>query len=229
MWWTALATGIASLAAILYWLWTGTAVIPEKPEKDIGRGVTLPIYVSGPSSVGWWAMFITMTGDATAFASLVFGYFFYWTIHAEFVQQGTGPGVAWPMAALALSLLAWIATVTARKVNSAGSTSGLRAALIAGCVLSILGGVAGLLGPWSYAMDPTAHVYPATVWLLAIWTVIHVAIGLIMQLYCLAGSYAGRLTPVHDIDIHNVALYWHFTAATALVAYGVIAFFPLVA
>src|SRR5690606_9864478 len=80
-WWPTLAAAILSAACFLYWLWSGTAIIPEKPEKDVGLGVTLPIYVSGVKSVGWWAMFITMVGDGTAFASLIFGYFFYWTVH----------------------------------------------------------------------------------------------------------------------------------------------------
>ena len=76
-----------------YWLWTGTARIPEKEEKDVGLGLTLPLYASGPASVGWWAMFITMLGDVTAFVCLVFGYFFYWTIHDDFPPEPVaGPG-----------------------------------------------------------------------------------------------------------------------------------------
>ena len=34
-------------ASSSYWLWTGTAFIPEKEEKDVGLGLTLPLYVSG--------------------------------------------------------------------------------------------------------------------------------------------------------------------------------------
>jgi cytochrome c oxidase subunit I+III len=52
-------------------------MIPEKDQKHVGLGVTLPLYASGQASVGWWAMLITMLGDSTAFMSLVFGYFFY--------------------------------------------------------------------------------------------------------------------------------------------------------
>ena len=37
-----------------------------------------------------------------------------------------------------------------------------------------------------------------------------------MQLYCVARRMAGRMTARYDIDIHNVALYWHFTAFTAV-------------
>ena len=75
-------------------------------------------------------------------------------------------------------------------------------------------------------MDPTAHVYPAIVWILVIWAAIHGAVGIIMQLYCLARSLAGRLTPQYDMDLHNVALYWHFMLVTALVTFGVVGLFP---
>jgi hypothetical protein len=40
---------------------------------------------------------------------------------------------------------------------------------------------------------------------------------------------AGRMTARYDIDITNVALYWHFTALTAVITVAVIAGFPLVA
>jgi cytochrome c oxidase subunit I+III len=75
-------------------------------------------------------------------------------------------------------------------------------------------------------MDPTAHVYPAIVWILVIWTAVHGVLGFIMQLYCMARSLAGRMTAEHDMELHNVALYWHFMLATAAVTFGVIGLFP---
>jgi len=83
-WWLAIASSFVAFILIVTWLWTGTAWIPEQESKDVGLNLTLPIYVSGPTAVGWWAMFITMLADITAFVSLIFGYFFYWTIHRDF-------------------------------------------------------------------------------------------------------------------------------------------------
>jgi cytochrome c oxidase subunit I+III len=62
---------------------------------------------------------------------------------------------------------------------------------------------------------------------IAIWTVAHAAVGIVMQLYCLARSFAGRLKRVYDADLRNALLYHHFLAATALVAFAVIGLFPL--
>ena len=47
-----------------------------------------------------------------------------------------------------------------------------------------------------------------------------------MQLYCVARRLAGRMTARHDMDIGNVTLYWHFTAATVVAAIAVIGGFP---
>ena len=70
------------------------------------------------------------------------------------------------------------------------------------------------------------HVYPAIVWVLVIWTSVHALVALIMQLYCLARSFAGRLTGTYDQDLHNVVLYWHFMLFTAVVTFVTIGLFP---
>jgi cytochrome c oxidase subunit I+III len=227
-WWiVSLLAGIAFIAAVIWWLWTGTGAIPEKDQKDIGRGISLPLYASGVKSTGWWAMFITMIGDGTAFASLVFGYFFFWTIHEDFTGGLAGPGAFWPLVALGLFAASWAGTIAAREINRLGGIVAARGLLLVGALLSAAGCVAALAGPWTTNMDPTAYVYPAIVWVLAIWAAVHGAVGILMQLYCVARSIAGRLTPRYDMELHNVALYWHFMLVTALITFSVIGLFPL--
>ncbi|WP_158043928.1 cytochrome c oxidase subunit I [Skermanella pratensis] len=229
-WYATIAAMVGATISIMVWLWRGTAMIPEKPEKDVGLGLVLPLYTSGPSSVGWWAMFITMIGDGTAFLSLVFAYFFYFTIHPEFPPAGVdGPGLLWPLVSLALTLGAWAAARLALRVNRAGGVDAARVLMAAGVVLALAGGAALVWAPYAAGLDPVVHVYQATVWVLVIWTVAHAAVGALMLAYCLARSFAGKLTPVHDIDIANVALYWHFMAATGLIAVATIALSPLAA
>jgi cytochrome c oxidase subunit I len=223
-------SAVLALVTILAWLWTGTALVPEKPSKDVGLGLTLPLYASGQASVGWWAMFITMIGDMTAFASLVFGYFFFWTVHEDFpADPAMGPGLPWPALALALAISAWAATVLARRLNRRASGTGFHLAAAGAVLLALASGAALFAGPWLAGMDPTRHAYDATVWLLVGWTVAHIALGVVMQLYCVARRAAGRMTAEHDIDIHNVTLYWHFVAITVLVTVATIAGFPLAA
>jgi cytochrome c oxidase subunit I+III len=228
-WWLAIASGVLALFSILAWLWTGTAPIPEKPEKDVGLGLTLPLYVSGPASVGWWGMFITMLGDMTAFISIVFGYFFYWTARPDFPQDPIrGPGMWWPLIALGLLLGSWLCTLLARRWNRVEAPSRFYVAGGAATLLAAAGTAALIAGPWVTRLDPTRHAYDATVWVLVIWSAAHVAVGVIMQLYCLARRWANQMTVRHDQDIVNVALYWHFMAATVVITVAVIAGFPVV-
>jgi cytochrome c oxidase subunit I+III len=230
LWSLAIISLALAICFVVYWLWTGTAIIPEKDEKDAGLGLKLPLYVSGSSSVGWWAMFITMLADLTAFMSLVFGYFFFWTIHQDFPPDPSpGPGILWPTIAAGLLLGAWALTILARNWNKRDWSVGFYAALSIAGALAVGGAGALLAGPWLTGLDPQSHIYPATVWILVIWTAAHIAVGLIMQLYCIARRIAGRLNPRYDADISNVALYWHFVALTGALTVGVIAGFPLVA
>ena len=179
LWWPTAISSVLLIGVLIFWLWTGTAAIPEKESKDIGLGLTLPLYASGSSSVGWWAMFITMLADMTAFVSLVFGYFFFWTIHRDFPPDpAPGPGLLWPSAAVILVLSAWALTMVGRRWNRGGKRRSFLVALAAAAIAAVAGGAALVAGPWTTGLDPTMDVYAATVWVLVIWTAFHVAIGI---------------------------------------------------
>jgi cytochrome c oxidase subunit I+III len=230
LWWLALASLVVACGVFIYWLWTGTAHIPEKPEKDVGLGLRLPLYASGSTAVGWWGMFITMLADQTAFVCLVFGYFFFWTLHEDFPPDpSVGPGLLWPSAAGALVLAAWALIVWARGLNRRDAAGWFYLASGAAFALAAAGGAAVLAGPWVTGLDPEQHVYPATVWVLAAWSAAHVALGLLMLLYCIARRMAGRMTARHDVDMSTVTLYWHFCMLTVVLTVAVLAGFPLVA
>jgi cytochrome c oxidase subunit I+III len=230
LWALAVTSAAVATAVFLYWLWTGTAVQPERDEKDVGLGLKLPLYASGPASVGWWAMFITLLADLTAFVCIVFGYFFFWTVREDFPPSGSaGPGLLWPAVAGALLLCSWAATMLARRWNRKDRSFAVYLALAVGVGLAVAGSAALLAGPRLTGLEPREHVYAAIVWLLVVWTVLHVAVGVLMLLYCVARRAAGRLTARHDMDLANVALYWHFTALTSAITVAVIAGFPLVA
>jgi len=228
---TAMAvSAVFATGTIVVWLWTGTGEIPAVPTKHVGLGVTLPLYVSGRDAVGWWAMCITMLAVFAAFLSLVFGYFFYWSLRADFLPQPSpGPGVAWPVAGAGLITLAWALTALARRWNRQNVASACCTGLLVASLLAGAGVAALIEGPSRTALDPAASVYAATVWLLVAWTGIQVVLGIVMQWYCVARRVAGRMTAQHDMDLANVVLYWHFTGVTALLTVAVVAGAPLVA
>ena len=220
------STGLA-LAVIIAWLWTGTGEIPEKEIKHVGLGVHLPLYLRGRDGVGWWAMGITMLAVFTAFVSVLFGYFFYWTLDERFLRDAAhGPDAGGPLASSVLVAASWALTVGSRGWNAADRARAFYAASGLAVGSAVLG-VGALIGTLAGSpLDPVASAYAATVWLLVVWCVVQVALGVVMQLYCVARRLAGRMTARHDIDIGNVTLYWHFTAATVVAAMAVVGGFP---
>ncbi len=235
-WWIAASiSALLSFGAIVTWLWTGTALIPEKEEKYIGLGLMLPTYVSGPSAVGWWAMFITMLGDMTAFVSLVFGYFFYWTIDETFPpaqfdgRAVVGPGILWPLVSVGFVFAAWVTVLIARSTNNSNRSLLYYGSLIGSIALSVLSALAMFWGPFMRGMDPTHHVYSASVCVLVLWAVVHLVVGIVMLIYCGARRMAGRMDGIHNADIVNVTLFWHFLVLTIAITGLVISLFPLVA
>jgi cytochrome c oxidase subunit I+III len=230
LWLLAVASLVVAIGVICYWLWTATAEHPEKESKHVGLGVSLPLYIAGSQSASWWAVFITMLAVATAFVCLVFGYFFFWTIHEDFPPESSpGPHAGWIVAGAALLLAAWALTWVARHGNRAGKTTSIYAALGGAIVAAAAGAAALVAGPWLAGLDPTTHVYPAIVWLLVIWCALHAAVGIIMLAFCIVARAAGRLTATRDLDLCNVTLYWHFVALTVAVTALVVAGFPRVA
>lgn len=227
-WWIpTIISGVLAVVFIIYWLWTGTAWIPEKDEKDVGMGVSLPIYKSGPLAAGWWAMFITMLADLTAFIALIFGYFFYWTVQDNFPpEKNVGPEFFWPLTGAGLILVSWILTKLSQQWNRENKSKRFYFSLVSASLFSLGGAAAFLAGPWINKMDPTVHVYQAIVWILVIWTALHAVLGSLMQVYCLARRMAGRMTARYDADITNVSLYECFMAVTGVITALVISGFP---
>ncbi len=219
--------GVLAIACIWYWLWTGTAIIPEKDAKPVGLGQVAPLYRSGVAAVGWWAMFITMLGDMTAFLSLVFGYFFYWTLHQSFPPEGTtGPGLLWPMVSGLALAGGWLCTYLCQTFNRRDWQSAFYGVMCLSIVLALVGTASSLAGPWYTQLDPTRHAYDAIVWVLAGWTALHGALATLMNVYCLLRRAWGRMTSRFDADITNVLLYWHFMLLTSCISVGVLAGFP---
>jgi cytochrome c oxidase subunit I+III len=227
MWIPTLVSGALAFVLILCWLWT-TAEIPERNQRDAGCGYVLPLYVSGPQAVGWWAMFITVLADGTAYVSVIFGYYFFWTAAKEWPPPMVGeldlviPALAFPFLLLAGGLIRW-AVVALR--NSRIGRFKLAVWLGSACLLAF-GGLE-LLWLLGADLDPTAHSYPAIIWTIFLYLLLHAGLGVVMGLYVLARFRAGRLAPGYDLDLRNVALFWYFIVFMGVLAMATVHLFPL--
>ncbi len=229
-WWIAGLLGVGAIAAIIWWLWTGTEGAPDKAEKDAGLGLVLPVYGSGSSSVGWWALFITMTADLTAFAGLVFAWFFFWTIAPVYPPPGLPlPGIPLLGTGLGLALAAWALTKLSWARFKAGSLAWGRVGPVVAALPALLAPLAFAGALWLEGLWPREHAFGATAWVIVLWVAAHFAVGVIMHGYVVARSLAGRMTPRYDAELANVALYWDFMAITATTTFLLLGVFPRLA
>src|SRR5690606_42011269 len=108
------------------------------PLRDVGMGLSLPTYLSGPVSIGWWAMLITLLADQAAFVTLVFSEFYYWTVSIPYPPPGTpAPSTVLLVTALLLGAAAWSLVATARRLLTRERPGPARLALLTGAAVSL--------------------------------------------------------------------------------------------
>ena len=211
----AIGGGIVGLAAMLMWMWQ-TDRGATHPPVDIGGGITLPVYASGPVSHSWWAMVVLMVVDGTVFASLVFSYSYLTMAVADACPPAgvTLPGLAWPAAAA----LGWIASSLAFEFAKGKlRKSFLVSTSLLGAIALMLGAFgADLYGQWQSGLRATDHAYGAVVYAVLAWQGFHVCILLVMAAYTLARSWAGLLDEKRRVTFDNTRLFWHYMVGQGL-------------
>jgi cytochrome c oxidase subunit I+III len=209
--------GIVALGAIFRWMWENDRGAFHPP-MDIGDGIKLAVYASGPVTTSWWAMVVLILVDATVFASLVFSYFYLWTVGSDAwpAPETALPGIAWPLAAA----LAWVSG--SALINWAGrflrrDGQGWFRALLAGAMaLMVTAFAADFLGLHGAGLRPTEHAYGAVVFAVLAWQALHVAVLLIMAAYTLARSWCGLVDTTRRVTFDNTRLFWHYMTAQGL-------------
>ena len=202
-------SAVLALAAILVWLWTGTGEIPEKETKDVGLGLTLPLYLSR-TRLGRLVGDVHHDARASSPPSsrCVFGYFFYWTLDERLpaATPSTGPGAAGRSLGAPLVAASWALTVARRRWNAAESRRGLLRRVGPWPSRSARSGSAALVGTvrGDARLDPSPARTPPPSGCWSSGASCTSALGVVMQLYCVARRLAGRMTARHDIDIGNV-------------------------
>jgi len=224
----AMIGGIVAMGALFMWLWETDRGVHAKL-ADIGGGIRIPINMSGPGSHSWWAMVVLMLVDGTVFASLLFSFFYLWT-----VTPGTWPPAgfslppgAWPVAAVAAWLASSATMEWARRLLSRdASRSALTLAILASIVLMLAAIGADAYGQWHSGTRPQAHAYGAVVYAALAYQAFHVAVLLIMAAYTLARSWSGLLNARRCATFENTRIFWHYMVGQAIVAIFVLNVLP---
>ena len=226
--------GAVARARSSYWLWTGTGEIPEKRRKDVGLGLTLPLYASG-RDVG------RLVGDVHHHdrrrhglrqpgLRLLLLLDHPRRLPADRPRPARACSGRW--LALALFVVAWARDARRARAEPARRPGGHARGCCSPAALAGARPAAARCspGPGRTGLDPDRPCLSGDrLGARALDGGARRASASSCSSTASRAACAGRLTPGYDIDICNVALYWHFLAITALVTFAIVALFPTVA
>src|SRR5690606_21314996 len=211
---------------ILHWCWFLDRPRIE-PTVDVGAGVRLPTYASGPSSHGWWAMVITLIVAGMVGTLLGFSYVFLWSRQPESWTPPPDLPLLFPVigAYAAAAALAWGSCRTLRLDRR--RTPAL-ATLMMLTAVALVGTGWGLdLNHWlATGLRPEVNAQGATVYGLLGWQGFFVAVSGLMAFYALLRWLAGHVEAARPSTFDLIGLFVGFTAAQGFGAVLLTRLFP---
>ena len=204
-------SAVLTVFSVLRWLWDTDRKV-EKGEVDIGAGIMVPTYVTGPSSHGWWAMVILLVVMAMIFIMALFSLAFLWSNQPSF-------WAAPPLGdAVLISLLygvAFAAALAARPLLRRGPTWPVLLFLVS----TLASGIALWLdwdGWNATGLGPEASGQGAVIYALQALEAFALAIGALMMAYCAARAGRGLITLPRNNTIDLTMLFLAYCAAQGI-------------
>lgn len=160
--------GVLAVVFCMVWLWRLDPG-PEQRLVDIGAGIKVPTYLSGPQSHGWWAMIVLILVATSMYLAYVFSYLYIWTVSPDVWAPGHAagpPDLVWPAgAALLLLATAGAFALANRLLPQPGRPSLLAAGVLAlGALLLAAATSFEAWGHWQSGLRPTESAYGARVY-----------------------------------------------------------------
>jgi cytochrome c oxidase subunit I+III len=223
----ALICGVLTVATILVWMWDSD---PESLKaRDIGGGINLPTYATGPLSHSWWAMVVLLLVAGSLYLAYVFSYLYLWTVSP---QHWPKPAALAPAISPALSAALLVAGsaifVLAGRVlsrNSRGNRvfEGLTGLAAVTLVAALMTEVYAL---WQTGLRPAADIHGALIAMAAFLQAQLTLPVLVMSGFAIVRSLCGRLSTTRRVIFDNLGLLYHYTAGQSLLGLLLIHGFP---
>jgi cytochrome c oxidase subunit III len=179
----------------------------------------LPVGNVKTYAIGWWAMIAAIITEASLFAYLLFGYFYF----AIQPHSTTWPAEM-PTFALALpNTILLLASSAAVWLGEQGTLQGARGKQVAGLGVGFLLGVIFVVVQvieWkSKSFTLNSNVYGSLFFVVTGFHMAHVILGLLMLLPLTLWAALGYFGPQRNAPVSIGAVYWHFVDAVWLVVF----------
>jgi cytochrome c oxidase subunit I+III len=228
--WPALACFVLAILSCFVWVWELDREPLAEP-VDIGGGIKLPTYVSGPMSHAWWAMVVLMLVAGSLYVTFVFSYLYIWTVAPQTyppIGAPMPPAFEWPFASGALMVASIVAFKEADRFRPQPGAKNLLAPLLifvgAACLLAGVG--IESLGHWRAGLSATETSYGAMVYMASILNGELAFATALMAGYTLVRFILGKVDAVRRTTFECKALLSYYTAGQTLFGLALIHGFP---
>jgi cytochrome c oxidase subunit I+III len=213
----AVASGILAVVAVLRWLWDTDR--PVRPERvDVGAGIMLPTYVTGPRSHGWWAMVILLVVIGMIFLMSVFGFFYLYGVQPAFWRPG--PDEAWLAPIIGLYVLAAGLALLGRRLLARERSTlwSPTSAILLGIAALTAAFAVDFLGWRSHGLNGADSGQGAVVYAFLSLEGMLVGIAVLMGGYLFARNARGIVTRPANNSVDLIVLFTIYTAGQGIVS-----------
>ena len=208
----AIVSGVLAVPSIVRWLWETDRPVAEAM-VEVGAGVRLPTYATGPGTHGWWATVILLIVVFMIFLMTVFSFLFVYGIHPEYWQRYSGSAWAAPIAALyagaaGLALLGRYLLRRERSTHWSPATQ----VLLAGITIALAWSID--FGIWQTAgLEPELSAQAALTMAFLVQQGILVAVAVLMVLYLVARTSRNMIVRPRSVTFDVIVLFLLYTSA----------------
>ncbi|WP_173934319.1 cytochrome c oxidase subunit I [Chelativorans sp. Marseille-P2723] len=197
----------------IWWAWSLGSQEDQSPQ-DVGNGLALPLASHASEPPGWWGSLFLLLANGVFFGSLLFGYAFLWTVAPNWPPPSyLEPGITGPALALGGAVLTLVGIRMADRAlqRGAGSLPGLLLSF-AGLAALAAAGVTVLTGT-----AHNAHAYDATLWVVAGYVLLHLALAGLMKAFLALRVTAGYVSAQRIGEARIVRLWSDYAVGVALI------------
>jgi cytochrome c oxidase subunit I+III len=208
----AFASGVLAVLCVLRWLWDTDRPVRDET-VDVGAGIRLPTYVTGPETHGWWAMVILLVVIGMIYLMALFSFFYLYGVQHQFWVAPAG--AAWLTVALpAYAAAAGLALLARYMLARAATRLWTPGVLFLCATLALAGGTAADLSGWlASGVRPEQSGQGAIVYALLCMDAVLAAIGLLMAGYLSARNSRGMIVRPRNNSLDLCVLFVTYAAA----------------
>ena len=206
----ALLSGLLAIASVIRWLWETDRPVREQ-EIDVGGGIMLPTYATGPRTHGWWAMMILLTVVGMIWLMTVFAYAFNFGVQPDFWRAP--PPLEWLMGILPLYAAPAGLALLGRHLLAKGTTRWTPATMLLLAAPLIVAAPIVDLASWrSAGFDPELTSQAALVHAFLSQQAMLSLISAMMAVYIAARTSRGLVTQPRNNSFDLVTIFFVYTA-----------------